>query len=213
MTHNYLRSYELNFSEIWKHYHDRHQISLELQHLLSNQKKVEYVELAVGVSKPLGNYSADEHNLGWKILDNNQVSSIFELADSFLAPELKIRVIPDLIYEANLKYLKIGVGSEMACLLAPEKYWVGNVRTIWTHLLSKYDGDSLKANSELEYYKLDESSSEMYYPLWKDIYPKMGNDLRKVMALAHDIAREQGAKVDNNYLWVDAVCSHLYENR
>jgi len=213
MVDNYLEKYDLNFLDIWIHYRDRKQVSDKLQSLIYSQEQIEYSELAVGVSNPLGNYSANEHNLGWKVLDGNQVSSIFRLGESFLTPDLKARVIPDLIYEANLSYLKISVGSEMACLLAPEKYWVGNVRTIWVHLLSKYDGDFVKANKELEFYRLDESSSEMYYPLWKCIYPQMGADLRKVMSLATDLAKEQGAKVENTYLWVDAVCSHLYELR
>lgn len=198
--------------DVKDHYKRRKDVSKQLKGHMQNGYQKEYVELALGITDPFGNYSAHEHNLGPRILENNSISSIYMLAQRLSSEELKITHLPKIIYQANLSYLKISVGSEIASLLQPDRFWVGNVRTIWSHLVVKHQGDWEKANEELELYRFDDTSSEMHYQIWRDIYLSMSHSLDVIGTLSNTWAKEQKVKPGKlKYIWADAVCNALYE--
>ncbi len=212
METNYLSEFKIDMHLVKEHYIRRKNMSGKLKSLMKDGKKREYVELAVGISDPLANYSASEHQLGHRILENNSISSVYSLAQQLASTNLNVTDLPNIIYEANLPYLKISVGSEMAALLQPSHLWVGNVRTIWSHLVIKHKGDWEKANEELELYKIDDATSEMYYRIWRDIYLSMEHSLDIINSISSAWAKEQNIKSGKiKYLWVDAICSALYE--
>ncbi|MFB2700178.1 hypothetical protein [Aeromonas veronii] len=209
---DFFKGFELDMALIKQHYTKREVVSLKLNRLLHENSLKEYSELAVGVSDPYGNFSAAEHALGPKILHFNSYESIFSLAKKLSQKDIKAKVVADHIYKANLPYLKIGVGSEMACLLQPDECWVGNVRTIWCHLVVKHKGDWQKANNELDLYRIDDITSEMNYKIWSDIYVTMKSNLNIIHDLSLSWAKEVGVEAGcKKYLWVDTVCSHLYD--
>ena len=72
-----------------------------------------------------------------------------------------------MIYERSISYLKISVGSEIAMMLKPDIHWVGNKRTIWSHLLVKHGMNQRPANQELRLYYARDDDSEMDYSLWQ----------------------------------------------
>jgi hypothetical protein len=140
MGKKYLAEFDIDMHDVKEHYMHRKDVSKQLIKYLKEGTEREYVELAVGITDHLANYSAHEHQLDPRILDNNSISSVFNLAQRMSSKNLKVTHLPKTIYQANLPYLKISVGSEMASLLQPKRFWVGNV------------------------------SSEMNYQIWRDIY-------------------------------------------
>ena len=206
-----LSGFDLNFRMIKNHYKYRKNIHKTLVNNLKNKKHEEYISLAVGVQDDAGNFSASEHHLGEPIIANNASGSIIELANNFYSKEYKASELPELIYrKAQLPYLKISIGTEMAMMLRPKKYWVGNVRTIWSHLVIKH-GDIDKANEELELYRDNEETSEMYYFKWREIYTLMNLNLNKIEKSSLKIAEEQKIKPGKiKYLWIDAICNEMY---
>lgn len=212
MKETYLDDFEIDLHEVKRHYILREETSRKLKFLHSDDSKEKYVELAIGVTDKLGNFSAHEHQLGPRILDSNSIDSVFSFSQLIANEDLNVRTLPKVIREANLPYLKIGVGSEMACLLQPDKFWVGNVRTIYSHLIIKHKGDWGKADEELALYKFDDASSEMHYRIWQDIYISMKSTLDTIYKISVNWADEQDVKVGKHkYLWIDAVCNELYE--
>ncbi|EPJ48704.1 MAG: hypothetical protein OFPII_05130 [Osedax symbiont Rs1] len=209
---DYFKGFTIDLTLVKQHYLDRESVSKKLIKHLGNSDLQKYSELAVGVSDTIGNFSAAEHALGPKILEMNSYDSISKLAINLSEINIKAMHVADFIYQANLPYLKIGVGSEMACLLQPSRLWVGNVRTIWCHLVVKHEGDWGIANEELRLYKVDDTTSEMHYRIWKDIYIRMKFNLDKIYDLSVVWAKEQNIEPGKEkYLWVDAICSHLYD--
>lgn len=210
---NYLNGFEIDMHDVKAHYMRRKKISSNLIELLENAAEQEYVELAVGITDPLANYSAYEHRLGPRILNNNSISSVFNLALRMSSKNLKITHLPKTIYDANLPYLKISVGSEIASMLQPNKFWIGNVRTIWSHLVIKHKGDWEKANEELELYRIGDVSSEMNYQIWRDIYLSMEHSLNVIESVSYVLAKQDAIKPGKlKFIWIDAVCSALYES-
>ena len=201
----------ISMEDVRHHYDDRVEIHKTLIKLLKNGNVIEYVNLALGINDFRGNYSADEHKLGPKILSENTPSSVFRLAQKFYTC-YSVTHIPKTIYESNLSYLKIGVGSEMATMLKPDMFWVGNIRTIWTHLLIKHGWDYDKADEELELYRDDDISSEMAYQVWRDIYLSMEPNLNTLIKIGNEYASRTGVKEGKlKYLWADAIANSLYE--
>lgn len=208
----YLDEFELDMAQVEEHYKSRKIVAKTLRNLLASEHYEDYANLALGISDPLGNYSASEHQLGPQVLANNSVSSVCKLARKFVSGDLGVSHLPRAIYEANLPYLKISVGSEMASLLMPAKYWVGNVRTIYSHLVIKHEGDWERANEELELYRIEDTSSEMAYKIWRDIYLSMEHSLNVIERIAAIRASQQDVKVGKQrHIWVDAVCNSIYE--
>jgi hypothetical protein len=171
----------------------------------------EYVNLALGITNPAGNYSAAEHGLGPRILDENTHQDVFNLATEIEACP-NTHHLPDLIYRHRLPYLKISVGSEIAMMLKPNVHWVGNVRTIWSHLLIKHGGKRSKANQELKLYKDDRRDSEMDYLIWRDIYLALEPNILTVGRLAAEAAAAQNVTPGPlRFMWPDAVASFLFD--
>lgn len=200
----------LDGSHIATHYDNRCRVSYELRELLRSGRRRDYLELALGVSDIAGNYSASDHHLGEPILAYNSEEALFRLAQSLADESLTTQQMLRLIYEANLSHLKIGVGSEMACMLQPHKFWVGNVRTIWCHLLVRHNCDQDSVNVELQAYRDHDNNSEMAYRLWREIYPRMRNDLHTLASWVNEQSAVTPAE-QPDYLWVDAICSELFE--
>lgn len=199
----------LDNARLVDHYNNRRQTSQQLQTLLSTGRQHEYLELALGLSDVTGNFSASDHNLGNPIRHNNSEQVLFEFAQQLANEELTTAQMIRLIYGSGLSHLKIGVGSEMACMLQPNKFWVGNIRTIWCYLFVRHSCDRESVNVELQAYRDHDDTSEMAYKLWRDIYPRMRNNLLQLEAWVN----EQSSIVPEpqpNYLWIDAICNELF---
>lgn len=208
----YLDEFEIDMHDVKAHYKRRKNISSDLIKLLNDGTKKEYVELAVGIIDPFANYSAYEHQLGPRILENNSISSVFKLALRMSSENLNVTNLPKTIYDANLPYLKISVGSEMASMLQPNKFWIGNVRTIWSHLVIKHEGDRERADEELELYRIGDVSSEMNYQIWRNIYLSMEHSLDVIQSISFAWAKREAIKPGKlKFLWIDAFCNALYE--
>lgn len=121
----YFSEFDIDLREVRKHYKVRSRISKKLKSLLKNRDFLEYAELAVGVSDVSGNFSAAEHDLGPIIISSNKTESIIGLASKLSNKDIDPTGVVKSIYCSSLSYLKIGVGSEMACMLQPKQFWVG----------------------------------------------------------------------------------------
>ncbi|MCK4532644.1 hypothetical protein KAU39_02560 [bacterium] len=203
------KDYKFDSTKVLHSYKERKDIHKKLVDLLEKKRDDEYIKLALGITDPMGNFSADEHNLGPQILTQNRSESIVKLAQN-LRCCLDVSHIPDTIYKANLNNLKISVGSEMAMMLRPQDFWVANVRTIWAHLLIKHECDRKKANKELELYRDNDMNSKMAYELWKYIYLSMETHLNKIYK---EVKIMKKAPEQFKYLWIDSICNQCYERK
>ena len=201
---------ELDLTSVRGHYNRRVNASEKLIFLLSSGSTKAYVNLALGIDDAYGNYSAADHNLGPKILGGRSEESVFKLA-STLATAKSDKDVQRMIYEANIPYLKIGVGSEMAMLLRPELHWVANTRSIWSHLLVKHRSLA-KANEELTLYRSGSQESEMAYKVWCAAHTEMKSDFSKLATAGDLAASKQGVEPGPiEYIWADAIASALYD--
>ncbi len=202
---------DLDMHAVREHYLHRERVHLELRRLFDNGAILDYIQLALGISDAAGNYSAAEHGLGPRILAESTEEAVFDLAVK-IEQCPNAHHLPKLIYDDSINYLKIGVGSEIAMMLKPDDYWVGNVRTIWAHLLQKHDGDQQRANQELRLYRTGEWDSEMDYQTWRDIYLALESSLSQLGCAASQAAQTQGVTPGLlRFLWSDAVASFLYD--
>jgi hypothetical protein len=202
---------QLNMQEVRDHYVARERVHQRLRTLFVDGNVHEFVSLALGISDPVGNYSAAEHLLGPRILAESRPDDVFHLASEIEACPTPHH-LPGLIYRHSLPCLKISVGSEIAMMLKPAVHWVGNVRTIWSHLLVKHQGNQRRANEELALYRDGESDSEMDYPIWREIYLALEPNLRTVGHLAAEAAVPQGVEAGAfPLMWADAVANFLYD--
>jgi hypothetical protein len=202
---------ELDMQAVREHYLHRERVHSRLRRLLDDGVVHDFAQLALGIPDDAGNYSAAEHRLGPHILAESSEQDIFDLAkaiDDCPNPSH----LPELIYRQRLPYLKISVGTEIAMMLKPNEYWVGNVRTIWAHLLQKHCGNERRANQELSLYRDGERDSEMDYQVWRDIYLALEHDLSELGRVASRAADDQGVDPGTlRFLWPDAVASFLYD--
>lgn len=206
---------ELNWSDVRSHYDARFETHQELLLRYRRNQRADYVGLALGIEDAVGNYSAEEHGLGAKILASNDdaVNEVYNLATALLAASSP-RLIPSVIQKAHITYLAVGVGSELACMLAPDRYWVTNSRTLWTYLLFKHGENKRTANEALILYLDNDERSNMYYPKWTALHRDVGPSMRSIAALADAAARANGVNPGPvAYLWADAVSSFLYSLR
>jgi hypothetical protein len=202
----------LNWTDVRRHYDERVAVHRELMELHRNGRVGDFAPLLLGMSNSAGNYSAEEHSLGPRILaaNRNAEQRIFDLAARFMVLK-KAREVPALIRGAGLQHLAIGVGSEASCMVNPQVCWVANTRTLWAHLVIKHDDDIKRAEEELRLYRDSDETSEMAYAKWADIHTtlevaltRLGEDGAKQARLA---AVEPGPIV---YLWADAIAAYLY---
>ena len=171
----------LNWMDVRRHYDERVSVHERLLELYERNKIAPFVQLLLGISDPAGNYSADEHGIGPRVLDENINADkrVFDLATLFLALT-KARDVPGIIKRAGLRFLGIGVGSEASCMLNPEVCWVANARTVWAHLLVKHNDDVRKADEELRLYRDGDETSEMAYAKWTDIHATLEVALTRI---------------------------------
>lgn len=171
----------LDWPAVRSHYDERvnaHERALELH---SEGRVAKFCGLILGISDPAGNYSASEHGLGPKVLAMNEKAEerVFQLAEQFI-PLTHGRSVPVIVRQANLKYLRIGIGSEISCLMNPQNCWVANVRTIWTHLVIKHADNFHTADEELKLYRESDVDSEMAYKMWEAIHVELVGSMTRI---------------------------------
>jgi hypothetical protein len=202
---------QVDMRKVSEHYDVRLNASVSLNSLLQNSNAHDFAELALGMSEGHANYSASEHSLGPRILANVSPERILHLGRILSAcndPKELVRTI----YQERIPYLKIAVGSEIAMLLQPDRFWVSNTRSIWAHLLIKHDFEIRIANEELRLYREQDTTSEMDYQIWKAIYPTMRDNLIDLGHRADKVAEDQGVTLgDMRNIWHDAIANALYE--
>jgi len=204
---------KLDYAHIAEHYADRVAVHGDIRRAFDAKKAAKYADLALGISSPLGNYSASEHGLGPKVLSRTKPERILMLAQDLIARD-KPMDVPRLVQHADIWQLKISVGSEIAAMLEPRRFWVTNTRTVWAHLLVKHNDDVRKANDELRAYRDHDYTSEMLYDVWSDIHVKLDTALNRLAEAGAVHAKKQGIKAGElAYLWADAVANALYELR
>lgn len=136
----------LDWGEVRSHYDNRVEIHRELLRRYRSNNVGSLADLLLGISDPTGNYSANDHKLGPQIIagNSNAKAQVVALGRRFI-DLTSARTVPELIRNAALRYLKIGVGSEASCMVNPKVCWVANTRTIWTHLVIKHADDFARA--------------------------------------------------------------------
>jgi hypothetical protein len=179
-------------------YDNRVEIHRQLLGFYQNNNVSPFVDLLLDISNPAGNYSADEHKLGPQIIagNSNATDQVVALARKFI-DLTTARTVPELIRNAAIRYLKIGVGSEASCMVNPNVCWVANTRTIWTHLVIKHADNFARADEELKLYRSQDDTSEMAYRIWAGIHRELAASMTRI---AEDRkARESGvglARID-----------------
>jgi hypothetical protein len=201
----------LDMRQVRAHYLRRKRAHLRLHELFNRGDVHGDAQLALGISDDTGNYSAAEHGMGPLILARATEQAVFDLATAIdVCPTTNH--LPGLVYEHAIPGLKISIGTEVAAMLRPRRYWVGNVRTIWSHLLVKHGMHERRANEELALYHDGERESEMTYQVWQHVYLRMEPDILALGRLAAQAAAARGVRPGRpRYLWPDAVASSAFD--
>src|SRR6266513_2543120 len=118
---------EIDMAEVREHYLLRERTHQRLRQLYDAGNVPEFVRLALGITEDAGNYSAAEHGIGPRVLGASASAErdVFALATA-IEECPTVNRLPTVIYEQSISNLKISVGSEIAMMLDPERYWVGN---------------------------------------------------------------------------------------
>jgi hypothetical protein len=209
---------DLDWREVRRHYLARRDVHKTLLALRTQTpfRPRPYLNLMLGIGEKNihGNYSARDHSLGPQILNSVlDPVNLVRLSDE-LRNVKNPMLVPQIIHSARIKYLKIGVGSEMSCMLNPSVCWVSNVRTIWCHLLSKHGGCIATANEALKLYRANDERSEMAYLRWKAIHEELGGSMEVLSGFGADCAEKKGITPGKTkYIWADAVANAIYANR
>ncbi|MCX7099728.1 MAG: hypothetical protein NTV43_17690 [Methylococcales bacterium] len=202
---------QIDMHEVRNHYLARHKVSKKIRVLVESKRVDAFVQLALGISDVQGNYSASDHALGPRILSSSSAQSVFSLS-ARIAECADSRTMLNEVYSANIPYLKVSVGSEIAMLLNPSLFWVANTRTVWAHLLIKHGFNYDIANEELSLYRDQDSSSEMEYKKWREIYTLMKPNLIKLGELGDEEAKRNDVEPGKiRSIWFDALSNALYE--
>jgi hypothetical protein len=204
---------ELNWQNVREQYDVRLEVHGRLNRLFAAVEPRPFFELAVGISDSAANYSASDHRLGPRIGSENvdPERRVRHLASEFRGLR-SARDVPEIIRQASIKYLSIGVGSELSCLMNPTICWVANTRSIWTHLVVKHADDYARANEELGLYRTADVSSEMAYAAWSAIHAEL--DVALTRLSDEGSLRARRAEVNSGeikYLWADAIANAVYE--
>jgi hypothetical protein len=204
---------QVNWSAARRHYDDRVKAHKYLLECLDSALLNKFADAALAVDDPTANYSAYEHGLGPKILATNlnAAKQVFSLGLQFRGLK-SARAVPELIRNAAIKNLQIGVGSEMSCLVNPTVCWVANTRTIWTHLVIKNADNVELANEELRYYRDSDSTSKMAYDNWASIHAELDVALTRIAKMGNELAKRAGViPGELTYLWADAIANEFYD--
>ncbi len=204
---------ELNWPNVRAQYEVRLTVHRTLGQLFSGIDRRAFFDLAMGITTAAGNYSAFEHGLGSKIrsANLNPEERVHLVAGRFRQLQ-SAREVPEIIRQAEIDYLSIGVGSELSCLMNPEICWIANTRSIWTHLVVKHNDNFVLANEELNLYRTQEGTSEMAYEAWSAIHAELDVALTRLSDDGSVRARRAGvAPGAIKYLWGDAIANAVYE--
>jgi hypothetical protein len=204
---------EIDWHAVRRSYDERINVHRHMERYRREGSVRKFVISALGINDPAGNYSAAEHGLGPKILaaNINPEKQVFELAGKFAALE-NARSVPELIKSAQIKYLQIGVGSEISCMVKPSVCWVANTRTLWTHLVVKHADNVAKADAQLRLYREADLDSEMEYSMWSAIHAELSVALTRIGEKGEEMAMKNGVKPGEIlFLWADAIASYLYD--
>lgn len=204
---------EVNWADVREHYDERHATHKRLIKLHDGKLKKEFFRLAMGIESASGNYSAAEHGIGPRVAAENlnHETRVFDLATGLRAV-VKGTAVPKIVREAGLRYLAIGVGSELSCMVNPTVCWVANTRTIWTHLVIKHADNVAVADEALKLYRDSDASSEMAYQIWTGIHRELDTAMTRIAELGNKGAKEDGVVPGPiKYLWADAIANWLYQ--
>jgi hypothetical protein len=204
----------VKWDDALEHYEARMRVHRNLLFLQRDKKVIEFAKLLLGISDNQGNYSARDHGLGPKILseNSNAAKNLFLLGAKLQALK-NANDVPKIIRDAQMKYFKIGVGSEASCMLNPQVCWIANTRSIWTHLVFKHEGNFSRANEELNLYRDEDETSEMAYRKWAAIHRAMRANLTEIAEQGSLLAKEASVKPGEvKYLWADAIANALYSS-
>lgn len=198
---------EFDLQRACEYYEKREIAQSKLLDLFRNEEIVRYVELALGMTDHAGNYSASSiPDAANKILMNcgDDHRRIFDLA-KVLYDCPNANELPKVIEEEGVKHLKTAIGSEMAMMLRPKSFWVGNTRTLFAHLLLTLDSPS----AAREEWRVSKNS--MNSQRWAVMYPLIGESMLQLNKIAIDVAKGKGdTRGRILYLWADAVASDLF---
>ena len=211
---------ELDFKEVYDHFNTRlevhEKINDDLKTLMAIEgkdnfefKRKQFVNYILGVTTCDANYSADSSKRfgggGKAILaDNmNAYGQVYALEKSLLTLEQKD--LPSKIKGSKIFMLGLGTGSEMACLLRPDTFWVTNKRTYWVKLLAERGLSYANEVTELH--------TENALKVWYTEHHLVGSSLVK---LTECIAKENLPENENlsqhYYLFADCLATSLYDN-
>lgn len=196
-----------------QHYNERLRVHREAVKLYEQRSISKFANVVLGITEAHGNYSAAEHGLGPKILalNINGEDRVFNLAGELKELD-NARPVPHVIRRAGLKYLQVGVGSEISCIMSPTTCWVANTRTIWTHLVIKHNDSIVKADEELRLYREADVTSEMAYHMWADIHTALDVALTRIGTSGQELSVKAGVTPGRvTFLWADAIASYLYD--
>lgn len=209
MTSRHLK--HLDMGDVRSQYLVRLKTSKRLRGLMDSESVEAFVDLALGISDLSGNYSASDHNLGPKILDSVPPVAVFQLARRLTTSVTSMAMLAE-VYSANIPYLKVSVGSEIAMLLKPSSFWVANTRSVWAHLLIKHQFNYSIADEELALYRDQDSTSEMEYRKWREIHTLMKSNLVTLGELGDREAERNGiVPGKKRFVWFDALANALYD--
>lgn len=204
---------QLDYEYVHENDHERRRVHRLMNRYLKGGQIKPFVELALAIDEKFGNFSAHDHGLGPLILAHNRAERVADLAHEFMKCSRGDEV-PEIIRNADISYLKIGVGTEMSCLLRPRDFWVTNVRTIWAHLVVQHSGNVPRANDALALYRDSERESEMEYQIWGVLHRDLAPSMRTIAAEGSKAAvAAEFVGADSDYLWADSVANALYEMR
>lgn len=208
------------WEQIVEHFSTRLQTHRTLVRLLKAGDEDEYVQLALGLSDPSGNYSASEHptHLGYRVLERTSSREIANFARRELMTR-SARELPSLVAAADMPYLKTSIGSEMMCLLRPDSCWVTNRRTVYVYFLHQNGDDWERASEAIEVIAPSGDIGDTY-DAWAAIHPEIVHPL---LGLSES-GRVEGSKQLRNagltrevasapFLWADAIASWIYDWR
>jgi hypothetical protein len=200
----------IDWSKVHEHYRKRVKVHKELLDLLNDSSASKFASRALDNE---ANYSAYENALKDKILGLNGKSAetgIVALANEFRKVKDGHEVIAK-IEKANLKFLKVSVGSEMSCMVNPSVCWVTNTRTIWSHFAM--DNNLAEANKALRLLRSNDADSKIAYKYWAAWHGEIDVSLRSLAKLGNGLARRAGIEPgDLTYLSADAIATNFYAN-
>jgi hypothetical protein len=202
----------VDWQAVRDHYDERVETHERLVQLHEDELVEPFFRLAMGIESNSGNYSAAEHSIGPRVAreNSNAYQRVYDLAAQLQALTHG-RGVPAIVRAAGIRYLAVGVGSELSCMVNPEVCWVANTRTIWTHLVVKHGGNFGRADEELRLYRDGEASSEMAYQVWAHIHRDLNKAMNTIADDGADLAEQDGVDPgDIKYIWADAIANFLY---